>query len=476
MQKYLIILTYDAYISFFFNTFADDYYVINQNLLKKIIQIMLRKYILSACLIVFISQAAGAQSGTNSPYSQFGLGMLSDHTTGFNRGMNGLGIAYHEHNQVNNLNPASYSSIDSLTFIFDAGVSGQITNFKESGKRLNAKNAVFEYIVGAFRLRKHLGLSFGLIPYTNIGYSYSSTGKVGDVHNTTFTNAYYGTGGLHQVYVGLGWQPLKGFSVGVNGGYLYGEYTRSVVNSYSNNAAKTLSKIYSADVRNYKLDFGAQYALKLNKKDELNIGATFSPGHKIGGKPTLRIISTNTQTAVADTTLFPANGQKDLQLQIPATLSAGVMFNHDNSLKVGVDYQLQKWSSVEEPTFSVDANGQASYTLASGHFMNRNKFTVGINYCPMELSRSFFKRMHYRAGVSYATPYYKISNDDGPKEISASLGIGIPVINSWNNRSWLNISAQWVHQSASHFITENSFRINIGLTFNERWFAKWKLE
>jgi hypothetical protein len=108
--------------------------------------------------------------------------------------------------------------------------------------------------------------------------------------------------------------------------------------------------------------------------------------------------------------------------------------------------------------------------------MNRNKFTVGVNYCPMELSRSFFKRMHYRAGVSYATPYYKINNDDGPKEISASLGIGIPIINSWNNRSWLNISAQWVHQSASHFITENSFRINIGLTFNERWFAKWKLE
>jgi len=25
-------------------------------------------------------------------------------------------------------------------------------------------------------------------------------------------------------------------------------------------------------------------------------------------------------------------------------------------------------------------------------------------------------------------------------------------------------------------ITENSFRINIGLTFNERWFAKWKVD
>ena len=24
--------------------------------------------------------------------------------------------------------------------------------------------------------------------------------------------------------------------------------------------------------------------------------------------------------------------------------------------------------------------------------------------------------------------------------------------------------------------SENTFRINIGLTFNERWFAKWKVE
>ena len=476
MQKYLIILTLHAYNSFFFNTFADDYYIINQNLLKKIIQVMLRKYILSACLIVSISQSALAQSGTNSPYSQFGLGLLSDHSTGFNRGMNGLGIAFHEHNQVNNINPASYASIDSLTFIFDAGVSGQITNFKENGRRLNAKNADFEYIVGAFRLHKHLGLSFGLIPYTNVGYSYSTSGNVGDIANTTFSNSFYGTGGLHQVYADIGWQPVKGLSVGMNGGYLYGDYTRTVVNSFSNSAANTLTKTYSADVRSYLLSFGAQYSLKLSKKDELNIGATFSPGHKIGGKPSLSIISTNTQTALSDTTRFPAAGQGNMQLEIPTSLAAGVMINHDNSLKLGVDYQLQRWASVEEPAFTVNSNGQASYALAKGNFMNRHKITIGSEYCPMELSRSFFKRMHYRAGISYATPYYKINNADGPREISASVGIGIPVINSWNNRSWLNIGAQWVRQSANHYITENTFRINIGLTFNERWFAKWKLE
>ena len=51
--------------------------------------------------------SASAQSGTNSPYSQYGFGVLADQTGGFNRGMNGLGIGYREGNQVNFLNPAS---------------------------------------------------------------------------------------------------------------------------------------------------------------------------------------------------------------------------------------------------------------------------------------------------------------------------------------------------------------------------------
>lgn len=79
-------------------------------------------------------------------------------------------------------------------------------------------------------------------------------------------------------------------------------------------------------------------------------------------------------------------------------------------------------------------------------------------------------------GASYTTPYYKINGNDGPKEVSVSAGLGIPIINAFNNRSQLNISGQWVRQACSGMLTENSFRLNIGITFNERWFAKWKVE
>ena len=131
-----------------------------------------------------------AQSGTNSPYSQYGFGELTEQSTGFNRGMNNVGIAFREHNQVNFLNPASYSAIDSMSFIFDVGIAGQLTNFKENGRRLNANNANLEYISALFRAARHFGIGFGVMPYSNVGYSYSSTSKVGtgESASTTYTN------------------------------------------------------------------------------------------------------------------------------------------------------------------------------------------------------------------------------------------------------------------------------------------------
>ena len=432
------------------------------------------KKIACSVLMALMAIAAMAQSGTNSPYSQYGLGQLSEQTSGFNRGMNGLGYGFREHNQVNFLNPASYASIDSLTFIFDAGISGYITNFKEGGKSKNAQNANFEYAVAAFKVGKRIGLSFGILPYTNVGYNYSNTQTLYDNlygTKTTTTNLYSGSGGLHQVYLGAGWMPFKGFAIGANLSYLWGDYERSITNSYSDANVNTLSKIYTATVNNYKLDFGVQYTAKMSKRDELTIGLTYGLGHKLNADPMCKIISTNSQTAVSDTTTYTV----DNGLAVPATFGAGFVWNRENRLKLGVDYSLQKWASVEFPYYSV-VNERPTYQLTDKAFTDRHKLTVGGDYCPRERGNKFFQRVHYRFGVSYATPYLRINGQDGPKEMSVSAGVGVPIMNKWNSRSMLNVSAQWVRQDAKSLLTENTFRINIGLTLNERWFAKWKVE
>ncbi len=414
---------------------------------------------------------AVAQSGTNSPYSQYGLGLLNEQSSGFNRGMNGLGLAFREHNQVNYINPASYSALDSLTFIFDAGLSGQITNFNENGHKINANNADFEYAVAAFRAFKHVGVSFGIVPFTNVGYNYAITDYLNDDRDVAYTNTYSGSGGIHQVYFGAGWEFLKGLSVGANISYLWGDIDRSVINSYSDGSINTLSKYYTASVKSYKLDVGLQYQLALDKKNALAIGLTYGLGHKLGTDPKCNIISTNTMTAVADTASFTVNNG----LEIPTSFGAGVMWNHANKLKLGADFSYQQWGSLQYPVYRV-VNDEPRYELTDDYYKDRYKVTVGGEFCNDEMSRRFFDRIRFRAGVSYATSYYKINGLDGPDEISASIGFGIPIVNAYNNRSVLNISGQWVHSSANGLLTENTFRINIGITFNERWFMKWKVD
>lgn len=414
---------------------------------------------------------AVAQSGTNSPYSQYGLGLLNEQSSGFNRGMNGLGLAFREHNQVNYINPASYSALDSLTFIFDAGLSGQITNFNENGHKINANNADFEYAVAAFRAFKHVGVSFGIVPFTNVGYNYAITDYLNDDRDVAYTNTYSGSGGIHQVYFGAGWEFLKGLSVGANISYLWGDIDRSVINSYSDGSINTLSKYYTASVKSYKLDVGLQYQFALDKKNALAIGLTYGLGHKLGTDPTCNIISTNTMTAVADTASFTVNNG----LEIPTSFGAGVMWNHANKLKLGADFSYQQWGSLQYPVYRV-VNDEPRYELTDDYYKDRYKVTVGGEFCNDEMSRRFFDRIRFRAGVSYATSYYKINGLDGPDEISASIGFGIPIVNAYNNRSVLNISGQWVHSAANGLLTENTFRINIGITFNERWFMKWKVD
>ena len=262
-----------------------------------------RKF-LSLLSVAFAAMSVFAQSGTNSPYSQYGLGVLSDQTSGFNRGMNGLGLGFRESNQVNFINPASYSSMDSLMFLFDAGLSGQITSFTENEKTLNANNADFEYVVAGFRAFKHVGVSFGILPYTNIGYNYSVSDYLDGDRNMVYTNSYSGSGGIHQVYFGLGWEFLKGMSVGANVSYLWGDYERAVINSYSDSWAKTLSKYYTATVNSYKIDLGAQYVHAFDKNNELTLGVTYGLGHKLNATPRCDVVSTDPSTSTPDTTSY----------------------------------------------------------------------------------------------------------------------------------------------------------------------------
>ena len=215
----------------------------------------------------------------------------------------------------------------------------------------------------------------------------------------------------------------------------------------------------AVSVSDYKLDFGAQYTQDFGKKHSVTIGAVYSPKHNLNNDVT---VTTQASTTVSN--------ELDATLGLPNSFGVGVTYNYNRQLTVGVDYSLQKWADVNYKGDDVDNDMHETYT-----YCDRHKISMGAEYIPNLIGRSYLAHIKYRLGAYYTTPYYKIGGKDAAREYGVTAGFGLPVPRS---RSILSISGQFVRVSGqeSTFVNENIFRVSIGLTFNERWFFKRRVE
>lgn len=418
------------------------------------------KHTLCALLLTMVTGVAIAQNNTNSPYTRYGFGDLSDQGFGNSRAMGGVGFGLRDGAQINPLNPASYTAIDSLTFLFEGGVSLQNMNVNDNGVKLNAKNSSFDYLAMQFRLHPRLAMSIGLLPFSNVGYNLTETVVGNGSTVPSYAKTLSGDGGLHQLYGGLGFKILKNLSVGANVSYFWGDITRTLAMYYpENSSAYSFKKTTAVSVSDYKLDFGAQYTHSLDKKHSFTVGAVYSPKHNLNNDASLK-----TTASVED------EKNIDATLAVPHSFGVGVTYNYNRQLTLGVDYSLQKWSDVDYKGDDLDGGMKETYT-----FTDRSKISVGAEYIPSLTGRSYLGHVKYRLGAYYTTPYYKINGEKAAREFGVTGGFGLPIPRS---RSILSISGQFVRVSGqgANVLNENIFRVCVGLTFNERWFFKRRVE
>ncbi len=191
----------------------------------------------------------------------------------------------------------------------------------------------------------------------------------------------------------------------------------------------------------------------------MNFGAVYSLGHSVNGKGykyNQKWLNgadyPSTQTGDTITNAF----------SLPHTFGAGLTYVYDNRLTIGADFTYQQWED-------------AKFYNEKSYFSNRTKIAAGAEFVPNPYSRNYLKRVRYRVGGYYSDPYTKVDGQDGTREYGVSAGFGFPLFQS---KSILNISGQYVRVSpkVKGMLEENYLKINIGLTFNERWFMKWKVD
>lgn len=411
---------------------------------------------LIALLLMVLSGEAVAQNNTNSPYTRYGYGQLADQGSSNSKAMGGVAYALRDKYQINFANPASYTAVDSLTFIFDGGVSLQNTNLSNGTLKQNAKNSSFDYITMQFRASKWAAISMGLLPYANVGYS---MGEYETIENSTesYSKQYSGEGGLHQLYVGAGFKIFKNFSIGANISYLWGDVTRTTSESFPSSTTNFPFTIQTnVGIRSYKLDFGAQYTQAFGKKHSMTLGVVYSPGHNLNNSAyELRVTGSSSSAT---------SSQKDIvaDFGIPTTYGVGLAYMYNNRLTVAADGMIQNWDKV-------------AYMGEKDVFCKRAKVALGAEYIPNPIGRSYLAHVKYRIGAYYSKPYYKIFGGRAANEYGLTAGFGLPIPRT---RSIISLSAQYVKTAGTNpaFLDENTLRICVGVTFNERWFFKRKVD
>ncbi|MCM1503672.1 MAG: hypothetical protein NC127_00540 [Muribaculum sp.] len=414
------------------------------------------KKILVAVAVILAVGNVSAQDAM-SPYSKYGYGILNDNATSAQSSMGGIGYAMQSGRQVNVMNPASYASIDSITFLFDMGMDltklwSRETDNKGVSHFGSSFGGGFDYITMQFPISKYIGASLGMIPYSNVGYAFGSS-----IDNGSETRQ--GSGGLNQLYAGVAGRIFKGFSLGVNIGYLFGT-TYNDTYLYTSTGSSTLFETV-VEVRDYHIQFGAQYAYNINKDSRLTAGVTFSPGKSLLGHAWGVHYDLSTDSEM-DTVGYTSLKNK---YSLPASWGFGVNYQWRDRWMVELDLTYQPWSKAKYRNID-DA-------LQSQSFDDRWKLAAGMQYTP-NTRGSYVQNINYRAGAFYEHGYLNVMGNN-VREYGASIGFGLPAP---KQKTVINLGFEWRHRQATPnpLIKENYFSIKIGVNFNERWFYQRKIQ
>lgn len=410
-----------------------------------------------AAVVAMLSFINTAKADVNTPYSMYGYGVLGNRATSMQRQMGGIGFAMQSGRQINVMNPASYASIDSLTFLWDMGANMNMQWSKDQTASSHGYGGGLDYVTMEFPLSKYMGMSIGMVPLTQVGYSFGEDIKFGARQNQ-------GSGGITEAYAGVSGK-VKGFSIGINVSYDFGTIQNDLYTS-PKGGSQSLSE-HIMQIRDWNIVAGLQYRHPINRYNSLTVGATYSPKKSFHGN-TWFTKQDLTSDSKPDTI---AKSSMKGKYYSPQSFGFGLSYTHEkvHRIMVEADVTLQQWSKTPFTSLT-DVAGQP--VVAEIHFADRQKIAVGGEYAH-NVRGSYLERMPWRLGAFYTDDYLKIDGNT-MKEYGVSLGTGFTAP---GGKTMINLGFEWRHRQTSpvNMLSENYFNIMLGVNFNEVWFFKRKI-
>jgi hypothetical protein len=425
---------------------------------------------ISFILIFTFAFTAKGQKLVNSPYSRFNIGTLDQPGSFRSLSMGGTGVAMRDNSAIYFVNPASYSSFDTISFLFDFGMDYSISVLDNGVNKYQSDDMNFDHLIIGFPLGRGWGFATGLVPVSNGYYSLSETVKAGDTGYDPLTgeilSTHKGDGGFTNFFLGTGLNVTKNFSIGANLTVLFGQLDR--INQFEfADLANTFGQFNSEKLKinGINFDYGVQYSTALKKDYFFTAGISLTAAKKYRSdfEKISERFAAYTASGYSPDTLYYTNTSSKDSTKLPTSIRLGVAFGKKDKFVVGVDYIATNWA-------------EARIHGTNGYLANSKSWLLGFELIPDKYSNSsFFSRIEYRLG-GHISDNYLLLNGANIKEYGASCGLGLRLRNSLSKT---NIYFDFTRKNgnlAKGLHNENFYTMGISLNLYDFWFMKKKFD
>jgi len=397
---------------------------------------------------------ANGQTRISSPFSRFGVGELMFNNNFRNLGMGGLGVGYRSNISVNSVNPASYTAVDSTSFIFEATGFSHFYHAQTATQSQVGNFTSLSALSFSFPITHWWATAAGVKPFSAMGYKVRN-----HIVDPTFGHIdflYEGSGGINQVFWGNAFRPLPGFSVGVNASYMFGNLTRSASVSSDSIGFFLTNQVKAHKISGWHFGLGAQYEHIFSENRYITLGIIYGLETAISSEQSETIRRRLPGVTPFDTTLFRVADQGNFIL--PMYWGVGITGRINEQWKAGFEFQWQNWENY-------------SLNNQNDNLVNTYRYAVGVRFRPTPRTfGGFFTRLEYSAGFRFAQNYLNINNQP-QNEFGISFGAYMPIRRTKNG---INLGVEFGQRGSTenNLIQENLFRINLGVNIHERWFIR----
>lgn len=418
--------------------------------------------IISVALCLMICTRIFAQNEISSPYSRYGVGLLTNCSNSTLATMGGVSYAMQSNNYINFRNPASYVAFDSLTFTGEVGFNINTYNLRTSSLRQNGTIGRLDYLTIGLPLTRHWRTSVGLIPFSHKGYNILDSREIDHIGNVNYT--YSGEGGLMQLYWGNAFQLYKGLSIGLNVSYLWGNLSSIRYEEFQGDNFYNFRIAQNDYVDGIYLQAGLQYMAHIGENHKLGIGATYENSAYIWVKRD-QLVQHYTgiySSVYSYDTTSAIMGQKG-NMRIPQSAGFGLSYSFKDKITVGTDVTWQNWAKYQ-------CMGQGD------SLKNAIISAIGIEYIPDPTSGKFGKNIALRLGGRYSTGYMNVRGTD-IDEFAVSIGLGLP-FRTFSSRFAINLMFEYssLGTTKNNLIRQDYFKVGINMVLIEHWYQRMKLE